>query len=201
METLLPLFGYALVATCTPGPNNLMVLTSGANFGVARTIPHILGIALGFPVLILAVGFGLGFIFDAYPIVHVILKYVSLVYLVWLAWQIVRSERPEEKKEHAHPLSFLQAAAFQWVNPKAWAMIFGAMALFTTEGGNKPLQVGVIAVLFGALCLPNGIVWALFGRAIAGFLADDRQRFWFNVVMAVLLILSVIPSLFEGHAG
>jgi threonine/homoserine/homoserine lactone efflux protein len=201
METLLPLLGYALVATCTPGPNNLMVLTSGANFGVARTVPHILGISIGFPVLILAVGFGLGFIFDAYPIVHVILKYVSLVYLVWLAWQIVRSERPEEKKEHAHPLSFLQAAAFQWVNPKAWAMIFGAMALFTTEGGNKPLQVGIIAVLFGALCLPNGLVWALFGRAIAGFLADDRQRLWFNVVMAVLLILSVIPSLFEGHAG
>ena len=199
METLLPLLGYALVATCTPGPNNLMVLTSGANFGVARTLPHILGISLGFPVLILAVGFGLGFVFDAYPIVHVILKYVSLVYLLWLAWQIVRSERPEEKQTHAHPLTFLQAAAFQWVNPKAWAMIFGAMALFTTEGGNKPLQVGIIAVLFGVLCLPNGIVWALFGRAIAGFLADDRQRFWFNVVMAVLLVLSVLPSLFEGH--
>jgi threonine/homoserine/homoserine lactone efflux protein len=201
METLLPLVGYALVATCTPGPNNLMVLTSGANFGVSRTVPHILGIALGFPVLIVAVGFGLGFIFDAYPIVHVILKYVSLVYLLWLAWQIVKSERPEEKKDHAHPFSFLQAAAFQWVNPKAWAMIFGAMALFTTQGGNKPLQVGFIAVLFGALCLPNGFVWALFGRAIAGFLADDRQRFWFNVVMAVLLVLSVVPSLFEGPAA
>lgn len=201
METLLPLLGYALVATCTPGPNNLMVLTSGANFGVVRTVPHILGITFGFPVLILAVGFGLGFIFDAYPIVHVILKYASLVYLLWLAWRIVQSERPEEKKDHAHPLSFLQAAAFQWVNPKAWAMIFGAMALFTTEGGNKPLQVGIIAVLFGALCLPNGFVWALFGRAIAGFLADDRQRFWFNVVMAVLLVLSVVPSLFEGRAG
>lgn len=199
METLLPFLGFALVATTTPGPNNLMVLTSGANFGVARTIPHIIGIAIGFPVLVLVVGLGVGVLFETYPVVHTVLKYVAFVYLLWLAWQIARSERPDAKAANARPLTFLQAAAFQWVNPKAWAMILGAMALFIgNDGGSHVLQITVMAVIFGALCLPNGFVWALFGRAIAGFLADDRQRFWFNIAMAALLVASAVPSLFEG---
>jgi len=199
METLLPFLGFALVATTTPGPNNLMVLTSGANFGVARTIPHIIGIAIGFPVLVLVVGLGVGVLFETYPVVHTVLKYVAFVYLLWLAWQIARSERPDAKAANARPLTFLQAAAFQWVNPKAWAMILGAMALFIgNDGGSHVLQITVMAVTFGALCLPNGFVWALFGRAIAGFLADDRQRFWFNIAMAALLVASAVPSLFEG---
>jgi threonine/homoserine/homoserine lactone efflux protein len=199
METLLPFLGFALVATTTPGPNNLMLLTSGANFGVARTIPHIIGIAIGFPVLVLVVGLGVGVLFETYPVVHTVLKYVAFVYLLWLAWQIARSERPDAKAANARPMTFLQAAAFQWVNPKAWAMILGAMALFIgNDGGSHVLQITVMAVIFGALCLPNGFVWALFGRAIAGFLADDRQRFWFNIAMAALLVASAVPSLFEG---
>lgn len=199
METLLPFLGFAVVATTTPGPNNLMVLTSGANFGVARTIPHIIGIAIGFPVLVLVVGLGIGVVFETYPAVHSVLKYVAFAYLLWLAWQIARSERPDAKGLQPHPMTFLQAAAFQWVNPKAWAMILGAMALFTaSDGSGHVLQVAGMAVIFGALCLPNGFVWALFGRAIAGFLADDRQRFWFNIGMAVLLVASAVPSLFEA---
>jgi threonine/homoserine/homoserine lactone efflux protein len=196
VETLLPLLGFVLVSTITPGPNNLMVLTSGANFGLARTWPHIFGIALGFPVLIVAIGFGLGFLFDAYPALHVVLKYVAFAYTLWLAWQIANAGRPEAGGRAGQPLTFLQAAAFQWVNPKAWAIIFGAMALFTTEGGNKVIEVGLFAVLFGAICVPNGVAWALFGHAIAGFLQDDRQRFWFNIVMAVLLVVSVLPTMF-----
>lgn len=195
METLLPLLGFVVVSTCSPGPNNLMVLASGANFGLTRTWPHILGIGFGFPVVILSVGFGVSFVFEAYPALHVILKYVSFAYLLWLAWQLLQAGRPEAK-EGARPLTFLQAAAFQWVNPKGWAMSLGAMALFTTDGGNRILEVGLIAFLFGALCVPNGVVWALFGRAIARFLQDDRQRFNFNVVMAVLLVLSVLPMMF-----
>src|SRR5665213_2947181 len=105
METLLPLLGYAVVATTTPGPNNLMVLTSGANFGVARTVPHIIGIAIGFPVLVLVVGLGIGVVFEAYPVVHAILKYVAFAYLLWLAWQIARSERPDAKGPQPHPMT------------------------------------------------------------------------------------------------
>lgn len=196
METLLPLLGFVFVSTFTPGPNNLMVLTSGANFGLAPTIPHILGICFGFPVLIVAVGLGLGFVFDAYPVVHEILKYGALVYLLWLAWRIALAGRPEAGGAGARPLTFLQAAAFQWVNPKAWALVFGAMALYTTAGGNRAFEIGLIAVLFGLLCLPNGVVWALFGRAIASFLENDRQRRWFNIAMAVLLVVSVLPTMF-----
>jgi threonine/homoserine/homoserine lactone efflux protein len=174
-----------------------MVLQSGANFGLARTLPHILGIAAGFPVMIIAIGLGLSYVFEAYPVVHTILKWVSFVYLLWLAWQIASAGRPKATAADGHPVTFLQAAAFQWVNPKAWAMGIGALALFTTDGGNKVVEVGIIALLFGVVCLPNGIAWTLFGRAIAGFLQNDRNRLWFNIGMAVLLIVSVIPTLFE----
>jgi threonine/homoserine/homoserine lactone efflux protein len=197
METLLPLLGYVVVSSVTPGPNNLMMLQSGANFGLQRTFPHILGVAAGFPVMIVAIGFGLSYVFDAYPAVHTVLKWVSFVYLLWLAWQIASAGRPDAEAADGHPVSFLQAAAFQWVNPKAWAMGIGALALFTTDGGSKVFEVGVIALLFGVVCLPNGIAWTLFGRAIAGFLQNDRNRLWFNIGMASLLVLSVIPTLFE----
>ena len=197
METFLPLLGFVIVSTVTPGPNNLMMLASGANFGLRRTLPHILGVSFGFPVMIIAVGLGLGFVFSEYPIVHVVLKYVTFAYLLWLAWKIATAGRPDIEDDEARPMTFLQAAAFQWVNPKGWAMFIGALALFTTANGNKVMQIGLIAVLFGVACVPNGIAWTLFGRGIAGFLEDDRRRFWFNIVMAALLIVSVVPTLFE----
>lgn len=198
METLLSLLGFVLVATCTPGPNNLMVLTSGANFGIARTVPHILGIAVGFPLLILAIGFGLGIIFETWPTLHTVLKWVMFVYLLWLAWQIARAGKPKEEGSGGRTLTFFQAAAFQWVNPKAWAVIIGATALFTSDAGNRVVEVVTIAALFGLICLPNCVIWALFGRAIAGFLQDDRQRVWLNGVMALLLVASVVPTLLEA---
>ena len=196
METLLPMLGFVVVSTATPGPNNLMVLVSGANFGLTRTLPHILGIAAGFPVLIVATGFGIGYLFDTWPVIHDILKYVAFAYLLWLAWQIAQAGRPKTEAGGAKPFTFLQAAAFQWVNPKAWAIILGGMALYTTPGGSKILQVGLMAFLFGAVCIPNGVVWALFGRAIARFLEDDTHRRWFNIVMAILLVVSVLPTMF-----
>jgi threonine/homoserine/homoserine lactone efflux protein len=196
MQSFLPLLGFVFVATCSPGPNNLMVLSSGANFGLRPTWPHILGIAIGFPVLVIAVGLGLGVVFDAFPPLHTILKWVAFAYLIWLAWQILRAGRPQEKDSGGRPLTFLEAAAFQWVNPKAWALLFGVMALFTTQSGNKVVEIGVIALLFAVMCIPNGVLWAIFGRAIAGFLRDDRQRRWFNAIMAVLLIASVLPTMF-----
>ncbi len=196
METFLPLLGFVVVGTVTPGPNNLMVLMSGANYGLARTLPHIAGIAAGFPVMIVAVGLGLGAVFEAIPQLHEILKYVAFAYLLWLAWRIALAGKPEAEAEGARPLTFFEAAAFQWVNPKAWAIVFSGVALFTTEGGNKVVEIGLIAVLFGLVCLPNGVAWTLFGRAISRLLADDQWRRRFNIAMAVLLVVSVIPTLF-----
>jgi threonine/homoserine/homoserine lactone efflux protein len=197
METFLPLLGFVVASTVTPGPNNLMVLTSGANYGLRRTLPHIAGIALGFPVMIVAIGLGIGVVFKAAPWLEIGLKYAAFVYLLWLAWKVAQAGRPEAKGGDSKPLSLLQAAAFQWVNPKAWAIIIGAVALYTSPDGNHLVQVGLIALLFGLVCIPNGIVWALFGTAIARFLDNDRHRRIFNIVMAVLLVASVVPTLFE----
>ncbi|WP_421722978.1 LysE family translocator [Bauldia sp.] len=194
-ETLLPLFGFVVAATVTPGPNNFMVLVSGANWGLARTLQHIIGIALGFPLMIAAVGLGLDSVFETYPLVHDILKYVAFAYLLFLAWRIAQAGRPESRMVRSRPMTMFEAMAFQWVNPKAWALIFGATTLFTTPGGDPVLQVGIIALAFGLVCLPNGVVWCLFGTAIARLLADDRRRQVFNIAMAVLLIASVLPTL------
>ena len=197
MDHLLPLLVFVVVATCTPGPNNFMVLASGANWGLARTIPHILGIAIGFPVMIVAVGLGLDAVFTAIPVLYDILKWLAFAYILYLAWKVANAGRPRLEEEGGRPLGLIGAAAFQWVNPKAWALMIGALTLFTTPGGNHLVEVILIAVLFGLVCVPNGVVWALFGTAIARFLADDRHRRAFNIVMAVLLIASVAPTLFE----
>jgi threonine/homoserine/homoserine lactone efflux protein len=197
MDTFLPLLAFVVVATCTPGPNNFMVLASGANFGLARTMPHIIGIAVGFPVMIVAVGLGMEAVFAAVPQLDDILKWVAFAYLLYLAWRVATAGKPKLVTEGARPLGVVGAAAFQWVNPKAWALVLGAMALFVTPGGNHLLEVGLVALLFGIVCVPNGIVWALFGTAIARFLENDRHRHVFNIVMAVLLVASVIPTLVE----
>ena len=196
IDSFLTLLMFVVAATVTPGPNNLMVLVSGANWGLARTIPHIAGIALGFPLMITAVGLGLDSVFAAYPEIHVVLRYLAFAYLLYLAWRIARAGRPDTSARRSRPMNLFEAMAFQWVNPKAWALMLGATALFTTPGGDHVFQVIVIALAFGLVCLPNGVVWCLFGRAIARFLADDRHRRVFNIVMAVLLIASVVPTLF-----
>ena len=195
-ESLLPLLGFVVAATATPGPNNLMVLVSGANWGLRRTVPHIVGIAIGFPIMIIAVGLGLDSLFETYPVIHTVLRYVAFAYLLFLAWRIVRAGRPDTSSRRSRPLNMFEAMAFQWVNPKAWALMFGATALFTTPTGDPWAEVGAIAVAFGLVCLPNGAVWCLFGTAIARFLADDRRRQVFNIIMAVLLVASVVPALF-----
>jgi threonine/homoserine/homoserine lactone efflux protein len=201
METFLPLFGFVVAASVTPGPNNLMVLASGANFGVRRTLPHIVGISIGFPVMIVAVGLGISLLFDAAPWLHHVLQYFAFAYLCWLAWRVANAGRPKVDSPAARPLTVFEAALFQWVNPKGWAMVLGAMALFVSPQGSRALQVAIIAILFGVVCFPNCIAWAMFGRAIAGFLDDDGHRRWFNGAMAVLLVLSSIPALFETPAA
>jgi len=195
MENLLPLLGLVVVGVVTPGPNNLMVLASGANWGLFRTLPHIAGISIGFPVMVAAVGLGFGAVFDVLPQLRDILKIVAFAFLLWLAWRIARAGRPDAIGSRARPLSFIEAAVFQWVNPKAWAIVFAAVALFADGAGNQLVEVGLAAAAFGFVCVPNGIIWTLFGSAISRFLSDDTKRSRFNVTMAVLLVASVIPTL------
>lgn len=194
-ETLLALVIYAFVASITPGPNNLMLLASGVNFGFRLTIPHIFGIGVGFVVLLLAVGFGLGAVLTAFPALHMVLKVAGAVYLLYLAWKIAMSRSMDSKGEqNARPLTFLDAAAFQWVNPKAWVMAITAMAVYSNP--DKPfLSVLVISAAFGIVNFPCVSVWAGFGTALRGFLADPVRLKWFNIAMGLMLAATLWPML------
>jgi len=196
MEQLLSMFGFALVTTVTPGPNNMMVMISGANFGLRRTLPHILGIALGFPLMLLAVGLGLGAVFGAVPLLHTILKYVAFAWLIYLAWKLANAKRPNaEGVPGGRPLSFLAAAGFQWVNPKAWMMGLSAATLYLPEGQSPWLRLGLLVGLFVLVTFPSCAVWCLFGTGIARFLGTARRVVVFNWVMAALLVVSMVPTL------
>jgi threonine/homoserine/homoserine lactone efflux protein len=195
VETLFALLVYAFVTSVTPGPNNLMLLTSGVNFGFARSIPHMLGIGIGFVVLLLAVGFGLGAVLTAFPLLHTALKIAGGAYLLYLSWKIAMARSLDAKGDDAaRPMGFFDAAAFQWVNPKAWVMAVTAMAVYSDP--QRPfLSVLLISATFGIVNLPSVSVWAGFGTALRGFLSDPVRLKWFNIVMGLLLAATLWPML------
>lgn len=195
LDAFLALLVYAFVTSITPGPNNLMLLASGVNFGIGRTVPHMLGISFGFLVLLLAVGFGLGAVLTAFPALHTGLKIAGAVCLLYLAWKIAMSRSLSGKGDtDARPMRFIDAAAFQWVNPKAWVMAITAMAVYTNS--ERPfLSVILIGVAFTVVNLPSVSVWAGFGTALRGFLSDPVRLKWFNIAMGVLLAATLWPML------
>ena len=194
-DQIIPLTVFCATAVFTPGPNNVMVAASGGNFGFVRTVPHMLGIAVGFAVMNLMVGLGLGTVFETYPQIHVVLKYVGMAYLVFLAFKIATSGAVQGVKAEAKPFTFVQAAAFQWVNPKAWAIALGAVATFTTLGGDLLVEVTLMSVIFFLVTFPSASTWAVFGTLIGRFLHTPGRRNAFNWFMAGLLLLSLIPAL------
>lgn len=192
-EQLLAFFAFTLVASITPGPNNLMLMASGANFGFRRTVPHMLGITIGFIVMVALVGLGLMQVFDAYPVSYTVLKVVSFGYLLWLAWKIATASAPNGTSPAGRPMTFLQAAAFQWVNPKAWAM---ALTAITVYAPTKTLgAVVLVAVLFGIVNLPAIACWTTLGLQLQRLLTNPTRLIAFNVSMAALLLLSVVPMM------
>ncbi|MDR2308481.1 MAG: LysE family translocator [Paucimonas sp.] len=191
---------FAFVSSITPGPNNTMLLASGLNFGVRRSIPHALGISVGFMVMVLAVGLGLGEVFKAWPPLYGILRYAGAAYLLYLAWKIATSgPMSGELDASRKPLGFWGAAAFQWVNPKAWVMAVGAITTYTPAQGYV-FNVVVIAALFALVNLPSVGVWVMFGSALRNLLRNPRAVVLFNVLMAVLLVISLYPLLFVESA-
>lgn len=185
---------FAFVTSVTPGPNNLMLLASGVNFGFRRTVPHMFGIGSGFFVLLLAVGFGLGALLESVPLLYAALKIGGALYLLYLAWKIAFSRSMGEAETGGRPLTFLQAAAFQWVNPKAWVMALGAMAAYT-DPENYAASVLIIGVVFALVNVPSVSVWAGFGTALRSFLSDPVRLKWFNMGMGLTLVLSLWPML------
>jgi threonine/homoserine/homoserine lactone efflux protein len=194
-DTFLALLVYAFVSSITPGPNNFMLLASGVNFGFVRTIPHMFGIAVGFVSLLLGVGFGLGAVLSTFPALHLALKIAGAAYLLYLAWKIAMSRTLGTARENrAQPMTFGQAAAFQWVNPKAWVMAVTAMAIYTNA--NAPfLSVFLIALVFGMVNFPSVSCWAGFGVALRGFLSDPVRLKWFNIAMGLMLAATLWPML------
>lgn len=183
---------FAFVSTFTPGPNNIMLMTSGANVGFIRTIPHMLGITLGFAVMVMLIGVGLMGLFHSYPLSHQILKYLSLSYLVYLAAKIAFSGKTSERKDFK-PMSFLQAASFQWVNPKGWTMALTAVSVYST--GSQWWELALIAGVFILANLPSVSFWTAAGTQLQRCLTTHTRVKSFNISMALLLLLSTVPML------
>lgn len=195
-EILSALILFAFVSSATPGPNNLMLMASGANYGFTRSIPHMLGISIGFSMMIVLVGAGLSQIFDTYPISHMILKIISVGYLSYLAWKIATAAPIKRNMSEGRPMTFLQAAAFQWVNPKAWAMALTALSVYAP--GQTLAAFAVVAVVFGLVNLPSITLWTMMGQQMARVLTNPRRLQIFNWSMAGLLIASLYPVLWPA---
>jgi len=191
---MLAFTSFAFVSSITPGPNNAMVLASGVNYGFRRTLPHIGGISLGCVVMLLLVGLGLGAVFAAVPVIYTVLRYTAAAYLIWLAWQIARSGPVAECQTSGRPLTFWQAAGFQWVNPKAWILIVGAVSAYAPRDGFA-LDLGVLALLLSLVSVSCVSLWAGFGTMLRPFLSHPHRARMFNAAMAVLLVLSLLPIL------
>lgn len=194
-DLFLALLGYAFVTSVTPGPNNMMLMASGANFGFQRTIPHMLGISLGHALMVFLVGMGLAGLIYSIPGALMALKSASILYMVWLAWKIAHSAAPGEGNAAARPFNFLQAAAFQWVNPKAWAMALGATSAYVSDSSVTAYLT--VAVVFSCVNLPSVSLWAYAGQKMRLLLSNPVQLRAFNYTMAGLLILSLIPVLLD----
>ena len=193
-DTLLPLVIFAFAGSVTPGPNNIMLLASGANFGLRRTLPHMLGISIGHVTQILLVGLALLSVFDRYPFVQTALLVPCALYLLYLAWRVANAAPPGDAPSGAQPLSIVQAAAFQWVNPKAWYMAIYAQTNFAPEGALW-LSAGVVALAFAATNLPAITIWAWGGVQMRRVLRTPARLRAFNWTMAACLVLSLYPIL------
>ena len=198
LNIFLALSAFCLVSSITPGPNNLMLLASGVNHGFGKTIPHMLGITLGFAFLLACVGLGLAQLFARAPSLFVALKLIGCVYLVYLAWKIANSGAPGAGDSVKRPMTFLEAAAFQWVNPKAWVMALSAMTVYTSHA-DFTKSVMIVVAVFTIVNLPSIAVWCGMGVGLKRFLAEPARLRLFNWTMAALLVASLWPMLASSH--
>jgi threonine/homoserine/homoserine lactone efflux protein len=192
-DIMLSLAAFALVSSITPGPNNLMVLASGANFGYRLTLPHMFGITIGFLVMLALLGIGLAQVFILFPILKMVMRVLSVGYLVYLAWKIANAAPPRGADNKTAPMTFFQAALFQWVNPKAWAMALTAVTVYAP--GQDLAIIGAVALIFGAINFPAVSAWAFLGQEMQRFLTNRRRLRVFNISMALLLVGSLYPVL------
>jgi threonine/homoserine/homoserine lactone efflux protein len=191
MVNPLPFITYTFVMSITPGPNNVMLTASGARFGLRRTLPHILGIVFGFVVQLLGVCAGLATIFTRWPTLQSALGWAGAAYLLYLGFSLL-GRRDGEATAHAHPVTFLQAAAFQFLNPKAWVMTVTAATLFLPRELGPLLSGGYMAAVMESIGVPCMLVWALFGSSLRRVIGAPRGRRVFNAAMALALASTAV---------
>lgn len=184
---------FVSVMAFTPGPNNIMLTASGVNFGFARTVPHLLGVTVGFLVLVTACAIGLAVVFSAVPVVQRALKFIGAAYMCWLAWKVANAKPSGDAGDPvSRPLTFIQAAAFQWVNPKALLSALSSIAIYIRPG-HEQFDLPVVLGVFGICTFAATSTWTGFGVALSRLLRDPLHARIFNAVMAILLVASIVP--------
>jgi len=195
-ETLLAFALFALATSITPGPNNILLMTSGVNFGFRASLPHMLGVAFGFALLLMGTGFGLSELFTRYPGIYVVMKWLGVIYFIYYAWKLASTPiKPlsANATTSAHRAwRFRDAVAFQWINPKGWIMAIGAFSSYVPAMSKAGVIVGAVLV-FSLIAVPCFILWVSFGTHLRHYLEQGQRRRYFNVGMAALLLASLLP--------
>jgi threonine/homoserine/homoserine lactone efflux protein len=193
LELFLAQVVFASVMSFTPGPNNVLLAASGVNFGFMRTMPHIWGVTIGFDVLLIAGAIGVGFLFNAFPALHTAIKVCGAIYMLYLAWKVATAHQGGRDDEvPARPFTFMQAAAFQWINPKALVAVIGGVALYVRPG-HQWIDFPVMLAVMTVATLGAVMLWTGFGVALRLFLRDPARARIFNISMALLLVVSIVP--------
>jgi threonine/homoserine/homoserine lactone efflux protein len=198
LTMLISIVSFSLAGVMTPGPNNIMLLSSGLTFGYRKTIPHMVGVALGFTIMVVCVGLGIGAVFELFPMLFTILKVIGISYLFWMAWKIASSKSDlKTNTKKSKPFTFLQAASFQWVNPKAWVMAITSTLSFITDPEHGFAQVLIIAFIYFLSGVISTNTWTLGGVYLKKLIKNELHVRIFNITMAVLIVASILPVIFE----
>lgn len=197
VEVLAGVLPFTVAMSFTPGPNNLMLASAGARFGFKRTWRHQAGIVIGFAIMMLGVGFGIAALIAAVPLLYTAMKIASIVYILYLAWKTGSATSAPAETGAGSPMGFFAAAGFQWINPKAWIMTVTAMTTYTNSRLDLRWQVWLLALVFGVIGAASSSTWVAAGQLIRRYLTSMRRRIVFNWTMAALLVVSIIPALFE----
>lgn len=196
-ESLLALVAFAFATLWTPGPNNVLLTNSGATYGFRRSVPHLLGVACGFPLMLFCVAAGLGELFKAEPVLREGLRFVGFAVMLWIAWKVASAGRAKAEGGRSRPWRFYEALAFQWINPKAWSMAIGVASIYIT--GARPIaEAAFIALVFLTIGMGSAAGWTGFGAAIRRWLSSDGRLRAFNIAMGALVAVSAIYILIDG---
>lgn len=195
--TLGALFIFALTTAVTPGPNNVLLMASGVNYGIRKSLPVLAGILVGFPSMVFLLGLGFTGLLTTSPVLFWVIKCLGLIYLVYLTWLIATSPVTDVEQTTQPAIGFKKTALLQWVNGKAWMMATGAIVAYSQPELSIVSQAGLFALVFFVTAIPTGLLWLCFGVSVKRFLKDPKHYFYFNQVMALLLLLSLLPIAYE----